>query len=53
MQSKVTQNNFLVSRPISNGVGDLKFYFSATPTAQNGPRLKVHVGNVSQDISVY
>ena len=24
------------------------FFFSAAPTAQNGPRMKIHIGNVPQ-----
>ena len=27
-------------------------FFSAAPTAQNSPRLKIHIGNVSQDTTV-
>ena len=32
--------------------GSLDFFFSAAPTAQNVPRLKIHIGNVSQDTIV-
>ena len=29
------------------------FFFSAAPTAQNNPELKIHIRNVAQDTSVY
>ena len=28
------------------------FFFSAAPSAQKGKRMKIHIGNVSQDTSV-
>ena len=28
------------------------FFFSAAPTAQKGPRMKIHIGNVSQGTPV-
>ena len=28
-------------------------FFSAAPTAQNSPELKIHIRNVAQDTSVY
>ena len=28
-------------------------FFSAAPTAQTSPELKIHIKNVAQDISVY
>ena len=30
----------------------LKVEYSAAPTAQKGPRMKIHIGYVSQDTSV-
>ena len=29
------------------------FFFSASPTAQNSPELKIHIRNVAQDTSLY
>ena len=31
----------------------LDFFFSASPSAQNSPDLKIHIRNVAQDTSVY